>query len=336
MANTIAIVSALIAFFSLAFAIFLAIRSKTVYRPRLTLSAGRTDPDQISSQDKNLRESRIVSWIYLLDLPVGSYAILYHLCRLENKSRIAIKNVKVKYEYPLENVVHDDAIFYFKNSLATLKLDMNIGLQNRQVSQLDEFAQVFYEFPIIEPDGAVMLGDLIRIKIHKDNVHISDNIRSHVADYFRPSALLNRLQKLDNFMDFLRVPISIVSENHSRIDKSIDIYFLRGKENDDIQTTLDDLNDAIVNNELPRAGDVFRISPFFKLNLKVELAEVIFPHFNRDSKADIYFENYFKSTVGVYRQWYPIWDYRNSSDSHYLGLKVVKKAKAESTLEKTR
>lgn len=253
------------------------------------------------------------SFVYFCDIPNDSYAFLCFFYGISNEgeSISAAKNVKVLLEYPAENVVAEDSILNFKESVALLKPVFDTKragtgyFQSREVVIVGDTAHVSYDIPLVRPGEKFIIPELFKIK---NIINDRTNHPIHVSS-LRPIEVIEKLLKIGNYLDYFKVKIFVRAENSKQKKRDLSIYCFHGSTSKNISSTVQGMQHIIwtttkiyyvwspplfrgIKFFMPvKPWNFVWLPPIGSLELRSELVEIIIPHLKELVIGKVYFES---------------------------------------------
>jgi hypothetical protein len=280
------------------FGIFIALRSKQVFKPELKITVGIC----YTREDipRSFRSKKITTLFYGVKIPENSYGYFIFPFCIENTSKLPISDIRISLYYPPKNIVTEEMI---QNEFL-IKIIANEKIF-RDVTSIDEteYGCVTYELPIIRPGEQIVICDCIKFSVQNRDSTEKTEKSNH-------NNLHERMNKIDNLIDFFTLDINTYAATCNPHSQRINVFcFDTDNINDVIKLAKTAVN-IFWGGKCPKPGIYFKPHPWKKL-IKFELGEITIPILNNihNGTNQIYIQDFIKSESGLVEMMLPTCNY---------------------------
>ena len=280
----------------------------------MKLVVGIFDPDRFVDRYQKADET---SLLYLLDMPSKAVSIVYCMLRLSNVGDRGIKSVRIEVSYPREYLLDEGVSVPFEDAIAVVEVDPKAKehqRNDRQVQIIGSTAHVNYDVEVLRYKETLVISEPLQIR------HF-DKFREASESAYRPAALARRLAQKNGFIDYLRMQVLVFTEE-SRLEDSFDIYSFAGSSEQDVDSAVDAIKEAIWNDTVPTGGVYF--IPFSRRFRRSQL-EFCLPRLIPDKRNRIYQARHMDyNGVGIAPLVLPPVNFRHTDDRYYMGNPIIR------------
>lgn len=206
----ITIISAVGGIAGVAFAVFVGLRSRQIFRPQLIFNVGLAYADE--DVQKTIRKNIISTLIYGAKVPRDSEVSFMCPYLMVNNSKLPISNVTLQLQYASKYVIkNDEEIKGIVDKGTEYELHVLRSppdwFKRREVFILGSMAQVMYTIPVLRPGEAIVILDPMRFG------KLSYCDEKENEDYGINKKLAKRLRRIERLRDFCVIDIFIYSES---------------------------------------------------------------------------------------------------------------------------
>jgi hypothetical protein len=302
------------------------------HRPKVAgikLEVGIVDPALYDNPPAGTSSVAETSVLYLLDVPETSVSIVHCLLRLTNSGEHGINNVRIQIEYPESYLVEEGVVILFEKVAAVLgePAAAKRGLVKRDLTVLEGIVRASYTLEALRYGETVVVPEPLKVRR-------AGRPDLQATGTFGPAALTARLARQRTFIDYLRLRVSVFSQE-SKLESAFDIFSFFGSDEDDLDAAIAAIKEAVWDGPLPEPG--YYWNPFGRFGRQPRNSRLEFcaPQFKAELPGRLFQEIPMQPNVlGISRLLLPPVDFRHTDARAFLGSLVMRhrnRGQAEST-----
>jgi len=299
----IAIISAVATIIGTAFAIFIGLRSKQIFRPVLTFNVGLLHANQ---------DVTVSTLIYGANIPQNSEVAFICPYLMINNSKLPIYNITLQLQYASKYAIKNEEKII---GIIDRGIEYEVYVLSappewykyREVQILDSMAQIRYTIPVLRPGEKIVIPDPIKFT-KLDRCEKLDN-----GDYGVNKELAKKLREIRKLNDFCVIDVFIYSESCPPLSKRIKLLWFDTGSAEELVSLTNDAIKAFWGGKWPKPGLYFRPWPLIRKEpIMKEYGEAIIPELNEIKTSKnryFYWENPLESKRNIVTFGMPPWNY---------------------------